>query len=430
MKGFFSGVVGRDGGGVVATLAVVAACALSAGATPVATDVGLSDEPNEGIVFSYQLSEEAIVTVEFLTNGVPLDASACTEVGGDVNKVVAAGARRLTWRPDRTPAARAYAAGELSARLTVWPKTNPPDYLCVDLASSNSVTYYASSNAVPKGVTDRQYKTTKLLMRRIPAGGVEWRMGPAQDNDSENNSCSYGHYVKLSDDYYMAVYELTLRQAWMINDYSTSHFSAKVPDKWVLPMEGVSWQKMRGNKNWPADGHAVGESCLLQRLRDWCGLELDLPTDAQWEFACRAGTETTTYWGDDKDDATVKARVNTGSAHTSPIEVGSYPPNPWGLYDMYGNLGEFCLDYGAWGTNYKKGAYNEQPTVAIENPKGPTQGLCNQKVGDACVRVGCGGGYSDATKSARSWRKSLTNVHESNDSQYAGWRLVCPLPFK
>jgi len=404
--------------------------AFSALAVPTASNVVVTDTPNEGVVVSYQLSEAAIVTVEFLTNAVPVGARAAADVGGDVNKVVAAGTKRITWRPDRSVAARAFAAGELSAKLTVWPKTNPPDYLCIDLACTNGWLFFASSNAVPKGVTDSQYKTTKFLMRRIPAGGVEWRMGPAQDADQDNNSCSYGHYVKLSEDYYMGVYELTLRQANMMDATLTaSSYASKVADKWVLPLDGISWQKMRGSRNWPADGHAVGTSCLLAKFRAWTGLALDLPTDAQWEFACRAGTSTTTYWGDTKDDATVKARVNTGSANTSPIEVGSYPPNPWGLYDMYGNLGEFCLDYGAYGATYKTAAYNDQPTVAVVDPQGPSQAQCNQKVNDNCVRVGCGGGYSDATKSARSWRKCLTNVHESNDSQYVGYRLVCPLPF-
>ncbi len=420
----------------VAVAFMVAACALAVSSAPVATQVTLVLTAAEGVKVSYSLSEDAIVTVDFLTNGVSVGGANMADVGGDVNKVVAAGLRKITWRPDRTPGvARQLAAGELTANLTVWPKSSPPDYMAVDLMVTNAIMFYASSNTVPGGVTSRQYKTTKLLMRRIPAGGVEWRMGiNTEDTSLGARDYAYAHYVKLSEDFYIGVYELTLKQANCINKRANSNFTS-VEDYWVLPMEGLSWQEMRGYKNWPAEGHDVGEGCLLDAFRKWTGLELDLPTDAQWEFACRAGTSTQVYWGDDVTTAKVLSMCRCGgSSVTSPVEVGSYPPNPWGLYDMLGNMNEECLDYCCWGSKYKA-TYNDSPETAVTDPKGPTAENCNVTVVSGVktnlVRVARGGVFSEGTNQMLSWRKSGTNVHESNtNNRWIGFRLACPMPFR
>ena len=403
-------------------LIAVAGLAAAKGA-PLATGVSVFKTEAEGIVVSYNLSEDAIVTADFMTNGVSVGV---VEVGGDVNKVVSSGERRITWRPDRSPDhSRVMAADEVGVKLTVWPKTNPPDWMVVDLMVKNVLQFYATSNDVPGGVGSRQYKTTKLLMRRIPAAGVEWRMG------KENYNYGYDHYVKLSSDYYMCVYQLTLRQAYCINKTSTSTFSDVVDDYWVLPLEGISWRTMRGGADWPADGHTVGDGCLIDGFRKWTGLELDLPTSAQWEFAARAGTSGEVWWGADVSDAKVKGMANCASAVGHPVEVGSYPPNPWGLYDMYGNIIEECLDYCCFGSVYQ-GLYGNAPTVAVSDPEGPSSGECNVTVATGeRVRVGRGGGFSDATSSMRSHSVTGANVHEYKESnRWIGYRLVCPLPWR
>jgi formylglycine-generating enzyme required for sulfatase activity len=80
-----------------------------------------------------------------------------------------------------------------------------------------------------------------------------------------------------------------------------------------------------------------------------------LPTEAEWEYCCRAGTETATAFGDrlSSDQANFNGNFPYGGAEKGPYleqtsDVGSYPPNPWGLYDMHGNVWEWCLDAAEW----------------------------------------------------------------------------------
>ena len=78
---------------------------------------------------------------------------------------------------------------------------------------------------------------------------------------------------------------------------------------------------------------------VLQR-RLPLGCKAVLPTESQWEYACRAGTQTQYWWGDEPDDA----RANWNEQHSGTTPMGRYPPNPWGLYDMHGNVWEWCAD--------------------------------------------------------------------------------------
>jgi formylglycine-generating enzyme required for sulfatase activity len=106
-----------------------------------------------------------------------------------------------------------------------------------------------------------------------------------------------------------------------------------------------------------------------------------LNTEAQWEYACRAGTTTRTYWGDNVEDR-AKANVgggdgNNAHAHwtddgfeyTAP--VGSYPPNPWGLFDMIGNAREWVADW-----------YSPFTSEPVTDPVGPSTGHCRASKSD------------------------------------------------
>ena len=160
---------------------------------------------------------------------------------------------------------------------------------------------------------------------------------------------------------------------------------------------------------------------FLGKLRAKTGQTFDLPTEAQWEYACRAGTTTalntgknltSTGWDYAMDEAgrySYNQKDGKGgySEHT---KVGSYLPNAWGLYDMHGNVGEWCLDWYTAGIG----------SSAVTDPKGPNSGE---------YRVVRGGGWYGNAQSCRSARvhhyfKSNYYGYSDKDASIYGFRVV------
>ena len=178
------------------------------------------------------------------------------------------------------------------------------------------------------------------------------------------------------------------------------------------PVECVSYDMIRGTSSiagagWPTYGHEVDATSFMGKLQTKTGLIFDLPTEAQWEHACRAGTTTALNSGknltstdQDANMAEVgRYRYNGGSEYSQncapangTAKVGNYLPNAWGLYDMHGNIGEWCLDW--WDGD----AYSPD---AATNPNGQTTGS---------GRVSRGGGWDDTANRCRS--ASRFNGHE------------------
>ena len=221
-------------------------------------------------------------------------------------------------------------------------------FLCIDLSDGpNAVTY--PTFYLPKVPSEGEswtdeYKTTKLVLRRIEPGS--FIMGSDQTTESRR--------VTLTKPFYMGVFEVTQKQ-WelVMGSWPGSSPSSSYGRGDAYPAYCVSYNDIRGSSTgaqWPAST-AVDASSFLGKLRAKTGLDFDLPTEAQWEYACRAGTATTYYWGDSMDGAYAWYSGNSGSK-THP--VGTRLPNAWGLYDMSGNVWEWCRDwYGtlAYGTD-------------------------------------------------------------------------------
>ena len=267
-----------------------------------------------------------------------------------------------------------------------------PTYCVIDLSDGpNAVVYPVSylSNLPSKGWTD-EYKTDKLVLRRIPAG--TFVMGSDQTNKS--------HRVTLTRPFYMGVFEVTQKQ-WelVMGSWPGSSPSSSYGCGDAYPAYYVSYNDIRGSSSgarWPASS-AVDASSFLGRLRARTGLDFDLPTEAQWEYACRAGTATTYYWGDAKDGAYAWYRDNSDST-THP--VGTRLPNAWGLYDMSGNVWERCRDW------YRTLAYGADPVGSASGS----------------ARVGRGGSwFYDSVYCTSSYRNGSD---PSNRSVYNGFRLV------
>lgn len=275
-------------------------------------------------------------------------------------------------------------------------ETTPATYCVIDLsAGANATSYPVTYLASPPsgGFNVDAYKTTKLVLKRLEAGTFKMQ-------GSSN--------VTLTKPFFCGLFEVTQKQYELVtgsNPCSSTSWGVGT----TYPVR-ASYNMIRGSSNgskWPSSS-AVDSSSFMGKMRARIGLDFDLPTEAQWEYACRASTTTTYYWGDSMDSNYAWYRENS-SGTTHP--VGTKTANTWGLYDMSGNLWEWCLDwYGtlAYGTD----------------PKGPSSG--SQRV----LRGSDMDNYAySCTSSYRYYDKPEYDDHNfMYESEYYGFRLVRTLP--
>ena len=330
-------------------LAVLGVLSGEAAAPQVSNVTVAKDATSRKVTISYDLDQDAIVTAEILVDGQTLDVPKVW--AGEVNRFVAAGTgKKIYWQGDIDWPLQS--AAKLGAKVTAWTKAVPPDYMAVKLFKDEveeKCWYYASTNDIPGGVGDRRYKSDYLLLRRVPAKGIHWRMG--NDSTRANPGANYQtHLVSFTKDFYVGVYEFTEAQFQYVGgSRAAGPYFATYADSKYFPMTGVFYKNnVRGNVAANAD---VETGSILGKLRTLTDIKtFDLPTDAQWEFACRAGTATTLYDGTDTayngsavNNMTPLAWWKTISGGV-PHEVGLKKPNNWGLYDMLGNAAEWVRD--------------------------------------------------------------------------------------
>ncbi len=217
-----------------------------------------------------------------------------------------------------------------------------------------------------------------MRFRLIPAGS--FRMGSPNGEGGRMGDEGPRHRVTLTRPFYLGVFEVTQEQYETVMGVSPSCFKGD-----ALPVETVKWADAR-------------EFCrkLSQREKN---TTYRLPTEAEWEYACRAGRETAFYWGkifDVKTDGKFAWISFRNHYKQKTREVGTLEPNAWGLYDMTGNVGEWCEDW------YGKYSADEQV-----DPKGPDSGP---------GRVFRGGAWDDYPRDSRS---AFRNCYK-NTSDYCG----------
>lgn len=428
---------------------------LAFAAVPAVSNVTVSqDSSSLGVVIGYDLENSpAIVTMDITTNGVSIGGAALRTVGGAVNTYVPQGAgRRIYWAADKDWPGRWKDDGSMKVVLTAYPLDNPPLYMVCDLDVVNGVSYYPSEDSLPFPVSDDAYKTSLLLMKRMNSANLVFRMGAAKnmngsfepdaDMDGNDGDVCPPHQVSLSKDYYVGVYEITQRQYWYITGgysggqtpslfyYENSVVSAS--DVPMRPVENVSFKDLRGTTDqddspyrWPQDGHAVSPDSAIGKLRSLTGIgTFDLPTEAQWEFACRAGTVTGLNNGKESDagESVVSSVAWYGKIASEDtgctVPVGSLLPNAFGLYDMHGNVWEMCLDRYSEGDAYRStfAAGWENGAVTVD-PVGCATGT------NTVLR---GGGYLWGAGYMRSgYRFSLSKFGRAFSDKYYGFRVVC-----
>ena len=301
-----------------------------------------------------------------------------------------------------------YNGSHYGFRVVLLPNVEP-DYLVVDL-NTGAVT----PSSTGPDLSDDTCRTTELWLRRIPKG--TFIMGSP---DTEVGRASYEtrHQVTLTEDFYIGVFEITQKQYLLIQGSNPSYYKGD-----TRPVECVSYNAIRGTKStggagWPAYGHAVDNDSFLGKLRAKTGQTFDLPTEAQWEYACRAGTTTALNTGKnltsiDKDSAMDEAgryryNQNDGKGgYSEHAKVGSYLPNAWGLYDMHGNVREWCLD----------GWVFDLGSSAVTDPKGPNSDS---------NRVMRGGSWgSDAQICRSAFRTNGNPSYDYYSSIIFGFRVV------
>ena len=445
-----------------AALAVV--CAAGAAlAVPVVSNVTLERREGTSLVDVYYdlAGEAAIITLGIETNVVMMPDSALTVLSGDVSKTIQPGVqRKITW--DAGAAWPAGAEATARARVVAWALSRPPLYCAVNLsagpgASAYPVYYYPSAEAVPGGVTNDLYKSTWLLLRRIdPTPIWGFFMGSPSteygrlfyqiDNEIQTRT-------RLSQGYYIGIYEVTQKQWERVMGAYPSYFTA---ERDARPVEQVTYKDhIRGavkTYTWPTTT-AVDPNSFVGKIRARTGIEsFDLPTEAQWEYACRAGTtgalnddtlNLTNVYSDARLDLLGRYRRNGGhlktggggysepAAHCGPTNgtaiVGSYLPNAWGLYDMHGNVYEWCLD--GYAGNHKF------PHVYL--PEGGTDPkLSPVQEGSYSFVLGCvlrGGGYGQEAQYCRSASRYRGGITPSTGdpvipARQVGLRLAIHLP--
>ena len=392
----------------------------------------------------YELQESpGIVTVDIETNAVAnaaADDPGWASIGGEnvqcidgeVNKHVAdLGKHVLTWHAFESWPGHKVQKGCARAVVTAWATNAPPDYLVVDLTQDNHVRYYTSTNFLPYGgLTNVYYKKDAIVMRKIPAQAVEWKMGSAAGS-TYHNANEPQHDVILTNDYYIGVFMLTRGQVGKFASLSGVNYTIDGKTAWhygtircadyedptnTAPCCTTGWAFMRGDTgySWPANRHKVYEKRWLGKARAKTGVDFDLPTEAQWEFACRAGTTTDTYNGNyKKENADIDRVVKPIAWYDGSLgsgkqwnPVGHKMPNAFGLYDMIGNGGELCLDY--YAADYGS-------TANKYEPEGPT-------TGSARVYRSCSG--------ALSYLYTTSAKRDNQNYTYYGTRLVCPIALK
>jgi formylglycine-generating enzyme required for sulfatase activity/tRNA A-37 threonylcarbamoyl transferase component Bud32 len=226
-----------------------------------------------------------------------------------------------------------------------------------------------------------------MRMVKIPAG--KFLMGsPASERDLENDE-SPQHEVSLSE-FYMAQTLVTQAQWQAIMGNNPSYFKGDGR----LPVDRVSW---------------LDAMDFCKKLSQKSGRRYILPSEAQWEYACRAGTTTPFAYGETITTAVVNyngsfpyGNAPKGENRQKTTPVGSFPPNAFGLYDMHGNLWEWCLQ--EWVNNY-----NGAPTDG--SARGDINSLAENQ-----QRLLRGGSWYDLARNCRSAFRSRNGASIRNNN--------------
>ena len=405
--------------------AFVLACAVAEAATVSITSC--EQDAASGLVsVSYKLSDgPAIVTFGLKRpDGSALPGACAYATRGAINRKLASGTHAFTWLPGETCAATDLSAGA-KVVLTAWAESNPPQFMAVDPALGE-VSYYETKDQVPGGLTGIVNKSSRIVFRRIAAKDRTFAMGSDESDDGHLDNETV-HQVTLTNDFWMGVIPVTQGQYKEISNGSNPSYAhaaanyCRYPNGAWRSVEQVTFAALRGSSgaDWPNNGHAVASTSIIGVLRDRTGNDrFDLPTEAEWEFACRAGTTSALNNGKNWSYANVReiawVNANSPTGDSAAALVGEKEPNAWDLYDMHGTVCEMCLDW------YSDDLGGE----AVTAPVGPTSGTDRVLRGGG-MAAASEGGYKSVRSAARLPNAS-TGIKPSK--LMIGFRLSAAIP--
>ena len=361
---------------------------------------------------------DVAVFASYEGSGGPVEIPAAAIVGDRINSV----------RPGRhhleiDPVAAGWTLPLKGLSVSVTPyDAASRTYLVIDL-ESGAYEYLAD---VPEGGWTAEHKTTKMVFRRVPAGGIREgadylsQLWGFYAGDPLEKFCHYRN-VQITSDFYLAIFKLTCDQ--FIKLHSGAQDSGKAPYVWA------TYNMVRGaapTYNWPNTRFAVDPASLAGTIRSRTGNRflVDLPTEGQWEYAARAGSLA------DSANETIMVRegatlgvasgkpfanmdvisnrlsevawciVNTNAQGSARHEVGLLKPNAWGLYDTIGNYTEMTLDvFPANDLGYRTDSVDPVGVSAPED--GSSRVLCGAHPGDTFL-----------AKLMFAWRQSASQTLE------------------
>lgn len=293
----------------------------------------------------------------------------------------------------------------------------------------------ASAEADMKPYTDR-ISGSEATFEMVPVRGGTFRMGSPDDEPSRGDDEGPVHEVKIAP-FWMGKHEVT----W--DEYEVFMFSLDIARRQVLSEEPTPRDKLadavtRPTKPYTDMSFGMGKgshpaiSMTQLAAKKYCqwlsaktGRYYRLPTEAEWEYACRAGTQTAYSFGSEPEQLGDYA-WSYDNSDDKYHEVGKKKPNPWGLCDMHGNVAEWCAD------QYLPDFYQKISGMAADNPIAvPT------KVEPCVVRGGSWDDDPDKLRSAarrgshKDWKQQDPQVPQSiwyyTDAQFVGFRIVRPL---
>lgn len=324
------------------------------------------------------------------------------KVSGDVGMGVTSGQKRIVWNVlEEVP--------ELVGDSIVFMVEIAEGLLlgAFDSVAINDFTVIAdTTNPIVDTGAAAEIDRPRIEWVAIPSGS--FMMGSLDIETNRENNEGPRHPVILRG-FKMSKYEVTFAQFQAFIE-ATGYVTDAEKEGWSWVWAGSEWKKEIGlswktdeegqlrnsnHKNYPAINVSWNDATAFAK---WMGCRL--PTEAEWEYACRAGTATPFYTGVYLNSS--QANFDMNIRQTKP--VGSYAPNPWGLYDMHGNASEWCSDW-----------YGDYSSYSQTNPSGPASGS---------NRVHRGGSWGHNGGGCRSAVRGINAP--SNRGHSVGFRLVVP----